>query len=242
MANSWVRLWVDMPTDPKWRTIARVSGQPISVVISTFIFLMIYAANATERGTTETNKTEDIATALDVDESSIIAIIDAMQGRVLDGDLLIGWRKRQPLREDNSIERVRKYRKRNVTQCNAPDKDKDKDKDKDNIFLSDSNEIRLSNLLFNLILKNNPKAKTPNFNSWAKHIDFAIRIDGRTPEELEQVIRWCQKDSFWQSNILSAEKLRKQFDQLWIKMGGISPQDGPPANPNGNRSLEEVLS
>ncbi|ENW8560590.1 hypothetical protein ACR6SH_005434, partial [Escherichia coli] len=25
MANAWLRLWHDMPNDPKWRTIARVS-------------------------------------------------------------------------------------------------------------------------------------------------------------------------------------------------------------------------
>ncbi|ENT9428360.1 hypothetical protein QSD88_RS19685, partial [Escherichia coli] len=24
MANAWLRLWHDMPNDPKWRTIARV--------------------------------------------------------------------------------------------------------------------------------------------------------------------------------------------------------------------------
>ena len=55
---------------------------------------------------------------------------------------------------------------------------------------------------------------------WAKHIDLAIRIDNRTPEELRAVIEWCQGDSFWQNNILSTEKLRKQFDKLWMQMKG----------------------
>ena len=85
MANQWVRLWLDMPTDPKWRTIARVSGQPVSLVMSVYVFLLTYAANSVKRGETQCNKTEDIATALDVDERDIVAIIDAMQGRVLDG-------------------------------------------------------------------------------------------------------------------------------------------------------------
>jgi len=89
-----------------------------------------------------------------------------------------------------------------------------------------SDEYRLSELLFVLILKNCPKAKTPNFKTWAKHIDLAIRIDKRTPDELEQVIRWCQQHSFWQSNILSTEKLRKQFDQLWIKMNNEKNNTG----------------
>ena len=45
-----------------------------------------------------------------------------------------------------------------------------------------------------------------------------LRIDKRTPEEIEEVIRWCQNDSFWQANILSTKKLREKFDQLAIKM------------------------
>ncbi|MGR5914590.1 hypothetical protein ACT7DA_20990 [Bacillus pacificus] len=32
------------------------------------------------------------------------------------------------------------------------------------------------------------------------------------------VIDWCQNDDFWHTNILSADKLRKQFDQLFMKM------------------------
>jgi hypothetical protein len=34
------------------------------------------------------------------------------------------------------------------------------------------------------------------------------------------LIAWCQSDPFWQGNILCPEKLRKQYDQLVIKMGG----------------------
>ncbi len=34
MANSWLRLWHDMPNDPKWRTIARKSEQSIALVSS----------------------------------------------------------------------------------------------------------------------------------------------------------------------------------------------------------------
>jgi hypothetical protein len=39
---------------------------------------------------------------------------------------------------------------------------------------------------------NNPKVKEPNFTSWAKHIDLMIRIDKRTPEEIEKMIIWSQ--------------------------------------------------
>ncbi|WP_206733818.1 hypothetical protein, partial [Staphylococcus saprophyticus] len=45
--------------------------------------------------------TEDLASALDVTEEVIDSILQTMQGRVLDGDLITGWEKRQVLKEDN---------------------------------------------------------------------------------------------------------------------------------------------
>ncbi|MCM4881821.1 hypothetical protein MMS17_30350, partial [Escherichia coli] len=44
--------------------------------------------------------TEDLASALDVTEEVIDSILQTMQGRVLDGDLITGWEKRQVLKED----------------------------------------------------------------------------------------------------------------------------------------------
>ena len=133
LANHWVRLWVDMPTDPKWRTISRVSGQSISLVIAIFNFLLVSAANASERGRTQANApnaVEDISSALDEKEENVRSVIEAMQGRVLDGDFLTGWKKRQPKREDSSSERAKEWRERKRTQANAkkrPDTDTDKE-------------------------------------------------------------------------------------------------------------------
>ena len=45
-----------------------------------------------------------------------------------------------------------------------------------------------------------------------------IRLDNRSAARIEEVLRWSQSDPFWQNNILSTEKLRKQFDQLELKM------------------------
>ena len=84
--------------------------------------------------------------------------------------------------------------------------------------------FRLSELLFSLIQQNNPKAKKPNFKTWARTMDRMIRLDGRTTADLEEVIKWCQANEFWHTNILSVAKLRKQFDQLWLKMRGSKPQ------------------
>ncbi|RVU04115.1 hypothetical protein EOE18_13165 [Novosphingobium umbonatum] len=99
--TGWVRLWHDMPTDPKWRTIARKSGQRIGDVIAVFTFLMVAASsNESARGTIAGFDPEDVAGALDLDTADIEAIVKAMQGKVLDGDRLANWDKRQPKRED----------------------------------------------------------------------------------------------------------------------------------------------
>lgn len=82
----------------------------------------------------------------------------------------------------------------------------------------DSDEFRLSNLLYELIKKNNPKFKEPNLDNWCGHVDKMIRLDKRSIDDIEAVIRWCQEDNFWHKNILSTDKLRKQFDKLYIGM------------------------
>lgn len=135
MANQWLRLWHDMPNDPKWRTIARIAKQSVPAVICVYLHVLIDAsANAGERGRTQSLNAEDVASALDLETENVEAILSAMQGRVLDGGMVAGWEKRQPAREDGSAERAKAWReaKKNAerTQANAkkrPDKDKDKE-------------------------------------------------------------------------------------------------------------------
>ena len=100
MAESWVRLWAGMTTDPKWQTIARKSGQPRALVIALFTHLMLEANEAEERGRLDGLNIEDMASALDCDEEAIEAILAAMQSRVIEDGKLSGWDKRQPKRED----------------------------------------------------------------------------------------------------------------------------------------------
>jgi len=147
MANLWLRLWHDMPNDPKWRTIARHSKQPISLVLSTFLHLMVDASRNVTRGHADVT-TEDLASALDCDEEQIQAILQAMQGRVLDGMQLAGWEKRQPKREEaaegessakSAAERKRAQREREKQaqdqdesrEVTATSRDVTTDKDKD---------------------------------------------------------------------------------------------------------------
>jgi len=113
--TSWVRLWHDLPTDPKFRTIARVAKQPLSAVVAVYIFMLTDAsANASERGRTKASD-ENVASALDLDDDAVAAIRDAMQGRVLDGSMISGWDKRQPKREDDSADRAKAWREAKKT-------------------------------------------------------------------------------------------------------------------------------
>jgi hypothetical protein len=147
MASQWFRVWHDMPNDPKWRTIARASKQPIAVVISVYLHVLTNASNANERGRTHGLNCEDIASALDVETDQVEAILAAMQGRVLEGDWVSGWDKRQPVREDGAAERAKAWRleqkekkEREANGANAsertpnaeerPDTDTDTDKEK----------------------------------------------------------------------------------------------------------------
>ncbi|WAW14767.1 hypothetical protein [Peptostreptococcus equinus] len=82
----------------------------------------------------------------------------------------------------------------------------------------DTQEYRLSYLLLSLIRDHNPKFKEPNMDNWCGHVDKMIRIDKRSVEEIEKVIRWSQGNDFWYKNILSTAKLREKFDQLYLQM------------------------
>lgn len=81
---------------------------------------------------------------------------------------------------------------------------------------------RLAKLLFELIKANNPHsiAEEKHIPAWADAIRLLNEKDNQPYEVIEQVINWCQKDSFWKSNILSGAKLRLQWDKLTVRMKG----------------------
>jgi len=107
-------------------------------------------------------------------------------------------------------------------------------KRKGNNYLSDSIEYRLAEFLLEKIKENNSRFKDPNLQIWSKHIDLMIHLDKRTPEDIRIIIEFCQSDNFWKVNILSTQKLREKFDQLWMKMsnGGINGKSEQFKNPD----------
>jgi hypothetical protein len=93
----------------------------------------------------------------------------------------------------------------------------DKPKKGKRVYENGDIEWYLSSYLFGWVRKNNEKAKMPNIQKWCDTFRLIIERDDRDPEDIKQVIQWSQNNDFWMSNILSPEKLRKQFDTLWIQ-------------------------
>ncbi|WP_168198412.1 DUF4373 domain-containing protein [Crassaminicella thermophila] len=111
-------------------------------------------------------------------------------------------------------------------------------------FDVDSTQYRLANYLKNYILKNNPKAKVPglkDMDKWSVHIDRLIRLDGRTEDEIKKVIQWCQKDSFWMTNILSTKKLREKFDTLFLQMNNERTKKGYGRGKQFETNTEKIM-
>jgi hypothetical protein len=125
----WLRWYHGTIADPKWRVIARKSGRPITEVIAVWGAILENASQSPKRGHLSGWDSEDVAAALDTDAEHVDAILAAMRGKVLNGDELAAWEKRNPKREDDSADRVRRYRearqemKRSVTHGNAEKRD-----------------------------------------------------------------------------------------------------------------------
>ena len=125
--------------DHKYPVIAAKAGVKVGVVSAVMWALLDYASQNEPRGSIDGFDVEIYAVYSGFSEDEVNSIIRVMGEKdIITNGSLVNWEKRQPKREDNSSDRVTKYRemKRNVTQCNAPekireDKDKDKEEDKD---------------------------------------------------------------------------------------------------------------
>jgi hypothetical protein len=150
----WWRSWHGAPTDPKWLSVmkrvvtqcnARNAGGVslrVSDIVAVWYALCDHASQQSDRGNVENFDAESVGDFLGIGEAGVRCILRALHDKGLVNDHHItNWEKRQPKREDNSTERVRRMRsrdatvtknetqrnatKRNVTQRNARvDKDK----------------------------------------------------------------------------------------------------------------------
>jgi phage replication O-like protein O len=86
--------------------------------------------------------------------------------------------------------------------------------------------IDAAEVLADLILDHTPEhtqlnsdtKRTKTCNRWALDIEKLHRIDGLSWSQIQALIRWCQADQFWRSNILSGKKLREKANQCIARM------------------------
>jgi len=78
---------------------------------------------------------------------------------------------------------------------------------------------KLAALLKSEILRNKPDYRiTPaQIRKWELTTDRMLLLDGRSPDQIAELIRWVQHDEFWMANVLSMDTLRDKFDQLSMK-------------------------
>ena len=100
---------------------------------------------------------------------------------------------------------------------------KPKTKPKKNLRWEDG-DLETAESIYNLLLALNPKHKKPSLETWANTIRLMRESDGHTHNDIMDLFRFANSDSFWKSNILSPAKLREKWDVLTIKKGDTRPQ------------------
>ena len=90
-----------------------------------------------------------------------------------------------------------------------------------------------------------PNFKKPSkqeLKEWAISMRLMIEKDNRVLDEIKEIIDWisagnCEDAIFWQPNILSTPKLRKQFNQIQGKMNNWKRKEKIRASPLGELGL-----
>ena len=67
------------------------------------------------------------------------------------------------------------------------------------------------------IKDNNPSSKEPNLQKWANTIRLMHERDNRSYQQIKTMIDWCQQHDFWSGVILSPDKLRMKYDQMFVQ-------------------------
>ncbi len=70
----------------------------------------------------------------------------------------------------------------------------------------------------------NPTCKAPDMTSWSNTVRLMRQIDNRSHQDICALYDWASKHHFWQTNILSPESLRKQWDKLTMQRNAGSEQ------------------
>jgi hypothetical protein len=97
-------------------------------------------------------------------------------------------------------------------------------------------EYLLAGYLSNKISErlNVPQKDEKTMQKWSAEFEKMIRLDKYSIEEIKEVLVFSQKHEFWQSNILSASKFRKQYLTLLAQMKSNYKKGGENFGKPGN--------
>jgi len=121
----WFRWHHGTVTDRKWPRIASRAGTTVANVIAVWAAILESASQAESRGYAflSDDDAEDLDASLGMPTDTTRKVIAELcaRGMIDDENRLAAWDKRQPKREreDNSAERVRKFRERQAALSNA---------------------------------------------------------------------------------------------------------------------------
>ena len=110
-------------------------------------------------------------------------------------------------------------------------------------FKFSEHHLNVAKLLEDEIKERLPRHKlSENYlERWANVVRLMEENGEAKIEEIKNIILWLKKDDFWYKNILSMEKLRKQFGRLWAEMNEVRKQTGEMSDEEFEARQEEAL-
>lgn len=96
-----------------------------------------------------------------------------------------------------------------------------------------ADDLTAAQWMYRKVLEVIPTAQTPSWYAWANDIRLMRNALNVTHKEICEVFQWANADDFWQDNILSPSKLRKQWSTLKARMNkpGRNLQQQAPQQP-----------
>ncbi len=104
------------------------------------------------------------------------------------------------------------------------------------IFTNEDKEYLLAEYLSKQISKHldKPLREEKDLQKWANEFEKMVRLDKYDINEIKEVLVFSQKNDFWQTNILSASKFRKQYLTLLAQMKRENKKGGDNGGTNDN--------
>jgi hypothetical protein len=98
-------------------------------------------------------------------------------------------------------------------------KDNNNNRRKRPVYADDSPYIKMADYFLQKIHEWYPEYKRKSdAQKWADDFRKLHELDKKSKQAIKAVIDWATSHHFWQSNILSPDKLRKQFQRLYAQM------------------------